>query len=948
MTRFYPDFYQERRDDFRTYAIGQAERTKKESIFIREKLCKLFKRSESENYEDVLKKDKDWWTFYHLSNMRRGLFSWYDFKEDARLLEVDADFGALTGEFCDRCAEVVATESSIIKAKAIANRYKKRKNLTVYAGAVEDFDYNKFYGQFDYIVLYNVLEKKGYGYSEKKAYREYLDLIKSFLKKDGKILLVTTNRYGIRYICGARDRYTGKAFDGINHYPNGTEAYAFEKGELQDLLKQLGFTNYKFFYPIPDASVPQMICTDENFCNDIISERVTFYDIDDETLVARERCLYQDFMNNGVFGYFANSFFVEIALNGKCSDVRYAILSSDRGKKRSFSTIVYHSNIVRKKPMYEEGKEILDIYIKNMERLEKRGIKIVEHHIEQQSIVMPYIEAVTLAEELKRTAKINKEHFFKLFDLLYENILKSSSYVEENYSEQDDVILEKCYFDMIPVNCFYVNGELKFFDQEFVRYNCSAKYVMYRAIKYTYMSMWELENYIPKQLLIEKYQLDTKWEEFEIIENDFINNIRNKEITGQLDLWSYTDEEKIYNKGNILELNKGNIFIKKTPEWLLKVQVIQLRILKKFISICEKYNLKYYAYYGTLLGTVRHRGFIPWDDDVDIVMPRIDYNRLLAIASEELNGDFFLQTPLNEPECFYGGYSRLCYTQTTAIEIRNWLHDINHGIWLDILPLDDIMENLDNKKNFYDEIHELQKIILAKVYGENETLFDLSQPVFSEYKKRAEKYDYNCLQDKLMRKMNSLRNENYVTILASYNLKNCIEFPKSYFGNGIKMSFEGIDINVPDEYEKILEKLYGLGYLNIPSIEKQVQKHAVFFNADVPYEKYLHRFEDIYINAEQMQYIIVGTSELADTFIDKNHQKIKIIFVVDDEDIKQETFWGYPIKKIKDIYSIPKNERKVVICERHFRTYEEKLKQAGIDDYYIYIHDKWWLLGNNE
>lgn len=941
MAEFYSSFYQEKRADHNTYAIGAKERAKRESIFERKRLCEVFHNAKDEDFEEILQTDKSWWAFYHLSEMRKGLFAWYDFKKDAVLLEVDADFGALTGGFCDQCAEVVATESSLDKARAIADRYKARDNLKVYAGAVEDFDYTQFHGKFDYIVLYDVLERKGYGYAEKKAYIEYLTLMKGMLKADGRILLVVTNRYGLQYWCGQRDRFSGKPFDGINHYPDGTDAYAFEKGELNDLLKESGFRDFKYFYPLPDARIPQIICTDGNFKDENVSDRITFYDVEENTLVARERCLYSDFMKNGVFGYFANSFFVEIPLQGACSDVKYAIVSMDRGEERSFATVIY-DDIVRKRPLYKKAKSTMQLCVENIERIGRHGIKTVGHQLEDNSIKMPYIEGITLAAKLRSVAKSDQKMFYRLFDLLYDNILRSSEHVTEG-DEDEGPVLKECYFDMVPVNCFYQDGDLWFFDQEFVKYDYSAKYTLYRAIKYMYMSMWELDDYIPRKHLIQKYRLENVWDKFEKEEEAFIHFLRNKQSNSQLHNWSHTNERKIYNRGEWLQFGGHDIEMTAVPEWRQKVQLVQLRLLRKFIQVCEKYNLQYYAYYGTLLGSIRHQGFVPWDDDTDVVMPRKDYDKLMEIGRAEFQNEFFLQTPESDKECFYG-YSRLRYTDSTAIEIRNWKHNVHQGIWLDIQPLDSVLADQDQRKRLCDEINEIQKMVLAKVYGEEKTFPNIDDNDFKKCKRKVKRYSYEQLLEMLREKITSVHAD-HVAVLASYHLGEYYAFPQDYFGQGVKMSFEELEIIVPVRYHEILKRIYGAGYYQIPPFDLQGKEREVFFNADVPYKEYIHRFMDIFEDADGKEYIIVGTSELADTFIDRNHKKLKIAFVV-DKDCTRDTFWGYPVKDVKEIHCVSEEKRKVVICERYFRQMENWMQEEGIRDYYIYIHDKWWLLGN--
>lgn len=117
-----------------------------------------------------------------------------------------------------------------------------------------------------------------------------------------------------------------------------------------------------------------------------------------------------------------------------------------------------------------------------------------------------------------------------------------------------------------------------------------------------------------------------------------------------------------------------------------EMQMCAFGILKEVARVCEKYDLTYYLDFGTLLGAVRHKGFIPWDNDIDIEMPIEDYRRFLKIAPREISGDFFIQTYRSDP-----GYN-LLWTQvrannTTSMPLmyKDW--DIHWGVHIDIFPL---------------------------------------------------------------------------------------------------------------------------------------------------------------------------------------------------------------------------------------------------------------------
>ena len=94
-------------------------------------------------------------------------------------------------------------------------------------------------------------------------------------------------------------------------------------------------------------------------------------------------------------------------------------------------------------------------------------------------------------------------------------------------------------------------------------------------------------------------------------------------------------------------MNKKNSNRSYDPFVLDKLHRVQVQILNDFIQVCEKYDLKYFVLYGTAIGTVRHNGFIPWDDDIDVGMLREDYNKFLEIFPKEMKEHYYLLTPEN-------------------------------------------------------------------------------------------------------------------------------------------------------------------------------------------------------------------------------------------------------------------------------------------------------------
>jgi len=123
-----------------------------------------------------------------------------------------------------------------------------------------------------------------------------------------------------------------------------------------------------------------------------------------------------------------------------------------------------------------------------------------------------------------------------------------------------------------------------------------------------------------------------------------------------------------------------------------KVQECEIEIIQQIDMICKKHDLRYFGIGGTTLGAVRHQGFIPWDDDIDIGMTRKDYEKFLEVAKEELPKEYHIQHYLTEPKTpFY--FTKIRKNNTKFVEYYIKDHDIHHGIFVDIFPFDNVPKN---------------------------------------------------------------------------------------------------------------------------------------------------------------------------------------------------------------------------------------------------------------
>ena len=141
-----------------------------------------------------------------------------------------------------------------------------------------------------------------------------------------------------------------------------------------------------------------------------------------------------------------------------------------------------------------------------------------------------------------------------------------------------------------------------------------------------------------------------------------------------------------------------------SPE-MKKVWAVELDLLNEFMRVCKKHNLRWFADGGTILGTMRHGGFIPWDDDIDVMMMREDYEKLNKIAPTEFKHPYFWATELTDPGLNHG-YAQLQNIQTTAI-LKHHLpkkFTFHQGIFLDIFPVDNISADEKVQNEFIKEV----------------------------------------------------------------------------------------------------------------------------------------------------------------------------------------------------------------------------------------------------
>ena len=459
-----------------------------------------------------------------LSPLRHALFQWYEFRKDARLLELNAGWGAMTGLFLDRVKSVTAAAGTEEQRAFIAERFRNvpliEDRLKILSPETAGDGVPPGKGSpdetgFDYVVAEGLLEE-----AEDPAgtLRGWMRL----LKPGGTLLVTAGNRYGLKYFCGARDPYTGSMYESISRcLPDpGRKGRLLSRKELSRAVKTAGIPVSRFYFPVPDGRMPQMIFTEEYRKGVNAGEGLVDYDYEDPAMTGLEHRIFEDMIDEGALPFLANTFLLELKQEGEVSDILYAVLTGDRGKEYGMATTVRKDGTVKKRPLFQEGKSRLQVLHSHTQKLLSCGVPVVETTLGEDEygpvLSMPFIDAEGLSPVLGRLIREDRDRFLGIFDRIW-------GYIGRPAEAGKGVFL-----DLAPCNCFYrEDGSLLFYDQEFTAEDCREEFGMFRTLKYWYASMPGADQVIPLRDMYRRYGIDEAAERrFEEREQSFLAAVR--------------------------------------------------------------------------------------------------------------------------------------------------------------------------------------------------------------------------------------------------------------------------------------------------------------------------------------------------------------------------------------------------------------------------------------
>lgn len=374
-----------------------------------------------------------------------------------------------------------------------------------------------------------------------------------------------------------------------------------------------------------------------------------------------------------------------------------------------------------------------------------------------------------------------------------------------------------------------------------------------------------------------------------------------------------------------------------SPEFK-KMKEIQLDLLEKITVICKQHNIRYYAVYGTLLGAVRHQGYIPWDDDIDIAIYRKDVKKLKQIAETELEYPYKLLFS-DERHDFYCGIIRFQNLDSSLIDLDFFSEKGFNGISIDIEIIDFTFANTKLLAIKHSVLELIYEIIFMKQYGMG--YYGIRWK--SQKRKKIVKLLSGILNRTILIKLSewiqSLHgwSQEYCSI---YTYRQYHHLKLEWFEDGVERDFENLSIIIPTQFEKCLTAFYGEDYYVIPKQENQKPSHLSGFKYLAPYcnsKEATYTVTGFLQASKGKRRIVWGAGNMLEHFMAHFGDIYTPEYIIDNN----ETLWGQKkhdceICSPQVLLHFEPHEVHIIICNIYYREIIQQLSQMGDFTYSIY------------
>jgi lipopolysaccharide cholinephosphotransferase len=271
----------------------------------------------------------------------------------------------------------------------------------------------------------------------------------------------------------------------------------------------------------------------------------------------------------------------------------------------------------------------------------------------------------------------------------------------------------------------------------------------------------------------------------------------------------YFENEHFYKVCDFKDEELDRLFENKRRMTLKDMQQTEKEILHYVDGLCGKYNLRYWVCGGTMLGTMRHKGFIPWDDDIDIFLPWKDYLKFIELFEENENYSMIGMGTSDEND-FSDPFAKVVYKKTIIDENIGTVHKVN-PLCIDVFPLIGLPEDKAKRTLFFKKYQEVNRQIWEDFYSENGNL-EVFAKWYPKQREFLEMYDFD--------------KSKYVGVLGTaYGDRDATT--REVYSDTMRKAFEDIEVNVPIGYKEYLDNLYGKDWMQLPDESKRQSHHNV-------------------------------------------------------------------------------------------------------------------------
>lgn len=268
------------------------------------------------------------------------------------------------------------------------------------------------------------------------------------------------------------------------------------------------------------------------------------------------------------------------------------------------------------------------------------------------------------------------------------------------------------------------------------------------------------------------------------------------------------------------------------------IQKTEFEILKHTVAICDDLGLKYFLVCGSALGAVKYKGFIPWDDDIDIALYRDDYEIFCKEAQRRLPDYLFLQNS-NSDKYFPAFYSKIRDSRTTYIEKSVKGIDMHHGVYIDVFPLDGYV----NKKSSESSFERKKQLYLRLLSTSYDIKFErgIKGKVLDFLLNLTNiKMFYRVINKSFNKFLSSYKIDNSQLVCNHGNWQGRLEYaPKEQYGEGVMATFEGLSVRIPEKYDEYLTQKYGDWRADLPEDQRVGHHYYTVCDVDRPYTDYV-------------------------------------------------------------------------------------------------------------